>query len=330
MNDDTSRKMRFSLLLITLTAAMGVGLGQQQNPPAADQRTQPAGPKGAKVGPPLNEPAPGQQRTTEPTQGNAPNAAAMQEAARNFLAIGAPPDPEAVKRGQVIFVPTCGFCHGTNATGGAGGPSLVRSTLVLHDKGTGKEIGPVIHTGRTAKGMPAFPNFTDAQIREIAAFLLSRTQAAANRMQYTIQNIVTGDPKAGEAYFQAHCATCHSPTGDLAHIAKKYDPVALQSRFLYPQDSNPFGQGPPPNPRALKQITISLPSGATYSGVLVRIDDFSVALREDSGVYRSWIYDDVKGVRVDVHDPLEAHAKMLRQYTDADMHNVLAYLETLK
>jgi cytochrome c oxidase cbb3-type subunit III len=206
----------------------------------------------------------------------------------------------------------------------------VRSTLVLHDSGTGKEIGPVIHNGRTAKGMPAFPNFTDAQIHDIAAFLLARTQAAANRMEYTIQNIVTGDPRTGEAYFQAHCANCHSPTGDLAHIAKKYEPVALQSRFLYPQNSNRFGEGPPPDPAALKHVTVTLPSGPTYSGVLVRIDDFSVALQEDSGVHRSWVYDDVKGIRVEVQDPLEPHAKLLRQFTDPDMHNVLAYLETLK
>jgi cytochrome c2 len=178
--------------------------------------------------------------------------------------------------------------------------------------------------------MPAFPNITDAQINDIAAFLLGRTQAAANRMEYTIQNIVTGDPKAGAAYFQAHCANCHSPTGDLAHVAKRYEAVALQGRFLYPQTSNPFGQGPPPDPRALKHVTVALPSGQSYSGVLVRIDDFSVALREDSGEYHSWNYDDVKGIRVDVQDPLETHAKLLRQYTDADMHNVLAYLETLK
>jgi cytochrome c553 len=201
---------------------------------------------------------------------------------------------------------------------------------VLHDQGTGKEIGPVIHNGRPARGMPAFPNFTDAQINDIAAFLLSRTQAAANRMEYTIQNIVTGDPKAGAAYFQAHCSNCHSPDGDLAHIAAKYEPVALQGRFLYPQTSNPLDQGPPPDARALKEVKVTLPSGETYSGALVRTDDFSIALRENSGVYRSWIYDDVKGIHVEVHDPLQAHAKMLREYTDSDMHNILAYLETLK
>lgn len=324
-------KIRNWLVPLLVTAALADGHAQQQqNPPAAEQRTAPQGPNGAKVGPPLNEAAPAQQREGQATRGNAPNAAAAQEAVRNFLAIGAPPNPEAVKRGKAIFVPTCGFCHGTNATGGASGPNLVRSTVVLHDQGAGKEIGLVIHNGRPGKGMPAFPNFTDDQIHDVAQFLLGRTQAAANRMEYTIQNIVTGDPKVGEAYFQAHCADCHSPTGDLAHIAKKYEPVALQSRFLYPQNSNSFGVGPPPDPRTLKHVTVTLPSGQTYSGVLVRIDDFSVALQEESGVYRSWVYDEVEGIRVEVHDPLAQHAKLLHQYTDADMHNILAYLETLK
>jgi len=323
-------KTRHRLIPLFVTAALaGAQAQQQQNPPAAEQRT-PQTPNGAKLGPPLNEPAPDQQRTTPPAQANAPNAAVIQEAVRNFLAIGAPPNPEAVKRGQASFVPTCGFCHGTNAVGGAGGPNLVRSTVVLHDQGTGKEIGPVIHNGRPGKGMPAFPNMTDDQVHDIAQFLLGRTQAAANRMEYTIQNIVTGNAKAGEAYFQAHCAECHSPTGDLAHIAQKQEPVALQSRFLYPQTSNPFDMGPPPNPRAQKHVTVTLPSGQSFSGVLVRIDDFSVALREDSGVYRSWIYDDVNGIRVEVHDPLAQHLKLLQEYSDTDMHNILAYLETLK
>lgn len=329
--------IRYWLFPILFGLVAWTAAGQQQNaptpaaqpnPPAADQRTQP-GPNGGQVGPPLNEPTPGQQRTGQDTQ---PRSADQQirEQMRNFLAIGAPPDAAAAKRGQAIFVPTCGFCHGTNATGGAQGPNLVRSSVVLHDQGTGKEIGPVIHNGRPDKGMPAFPNFTDAQIHDIAQFLLGRTQAAANRMEYTIQNIVTGNAKEGEAYFQTHCADCHSPTGDLAHIAKKYEAVQLQDRFLYPQTSRRFGMGPPPDPKALRHVTVTLPSGEIYSGVLTRIDDFSVALTEDSGEYRSWVYDDVKGIRVEVHNPLEQHLKLLRQYTDADMHNILAYLETLK
>lgn len=302
---------------VSLLVAAGMfGLeAQQQNPPAADQATKP----------PASH---GDQPPAQPDRGNAiPDN--VREMIRNFMAIGEPPSPESAARGQRTFVASCGFCHGTNATGGAQGPNLVRSTMVLHDQGTAKEIAAVIHDGRPAKGMPAFANLTQDQVHDVAQFLLGRTQAAANRMEYTIQNIVTGDAHAGEAYFQAHCATCHSPASDLAHIAGKFDPVALEGRFLYP-GSNPYGMGPPPDPRTLKHATVTLPSGETRTGVLAHIDDFSVALRDESGVYRSWVYDDVPGIRVEVHDPLEQHVKLLRQYTDTDMHNILAYLETLK
>lgn len=255
--------------------------------------------------------------------------AAVKEAVRNFLAIGAPPPPEVVKRGQALFVPNCGFCHGSNAGGGNSGPNLVRSVLVLHDKGTGKEISPVIRNGRPAKGMPAF-NFTDAQILDIAGFLLSRNQAAANRMEYQLLNVVTGDAKSGEAYFANHCASCHSATGDLAHIASKMDAPALQSRFLYPRAQADFGPAAPVHPRSQPTVSVTLASGQHFAGKLDHIDDFSVSLTEDSGEHRSWLIESEPGIQIKVNNPLQGHIDLLKRYSDADMHNILAYLETLK
>ena len=302
---------------------------QQPNPSAGDQSTKPPAQQGDQPAAHENRPPANQQPGAQNNQGTPAIPDNVREIIRTAMGIGAPPNPEAAARGQKTFVATCGFCHGTNATGGAQGPNLVRSTMVLHDQGTGKEIAPIIHNGRPEKGMPAFAQLSNDQVHDIAQFLLGRTQAAANRMEYTIQNIVTGDAHTGEAYFQAHCAECHSPAGDLAHIAGRFDPVALEGRFLYPAN-NPYGMGPPPDPRALKHVTVTLPSGAKYSGVVAHLDDFSVALKDEAGVYRSWVFDDVPGIRVEVHDPLEQHLKLLRQYTDTDMHNILAYLETLK
>ena len=319
-------KWAVCLLAVAGTFALGA---QQQNPPSGDPSAKPPSRQGDQVPMPASASQANPQPAAQDGQSAPKIPEPVREMIRGFLGIGAPPNPEAAARGQKTFVATCGFCHGTNATGGAQGPNLVRSTMVLHDQGTGKEIGPVIHNGRPEKGMPGFANLNDDQVHDIAQYLLGRTQAAANRMEYTIQNIVTGDPQAGETYFQAHCSTCHSPSGDLAHIAGKFDPVALEGRFLYPAN-NPYGMGPPPDPRALKHVTVKLPSGETYSGVLVHLDDFSVALKDDAGAYRSWVYDDVPGIHVEVHDPLEQHLKLLRQYSDADMHNILAYLETLK
>ncbi len=316
-----------SLLLATSMAASALWAQEPQSTPNAPP-PEPAGgaANGTQPGPAMKTPGPG-TRTTDTT----PNRPAPRTSGHgDFLAIGPLADPVAAGRGQKTFVANCAFCHGSDARGGNGGPNLVTSVLVLHDKGTGNEIGPVILHGRTAKGMPAF-QFTDPQIKDVAAYLLSRSQAAANRMEYKILNIVTGDPKAGESYFSAHCATCHSGTGDLAHIATKFEPVDLQSRFLYPKESRfPGAPGPPPDPRGQKTVTVKLASGQSFTGTLDHLDDFSVSLTEPSGEHHSWLLADEKGLQMEVHDPLQGHAELLSRYTNADMHNVLAYLETLK
>jgi mono/diheme cytochrome c family protein len=326
-------KFKSSCVLAALIFGTTLFLAGQEPQVPASNPPPPEPPAGAANGPhpgPAAQPPASGPRAggaTKPAAQGPPNRAAMM---RKFLGIGAPPDPAAVDRGQKLFVANCAFCHGSTANGGATGPDLVRSVVVLHDQGTGKDIGKVVLNGRPDKGMPKF-NMTEAQIKDIAAFLLSRTQAAANRGSYEIQNIVTGDAKAGETYFNAHCSSCHSPSGDLAHVAAKYDPVALQSRFLYPRDRRAFGtEEPPPNPKSEITVKVTLASGQSYEGRLDHIDDFSVALVEPSGEYHSWLFNAEKGIKVDVHNPLQAHANMLPEYTNADMHNILAYLETLK
>lgn len=247
-----------------------------------------------------------------------------------MMGMPAPEDPAAVERGTKDFVTNCAFCHGSGATGGEGGPDLVRSVLVLHDE-KGDKIGPVILEGRLQKGMPKFP-MTPTQIADISAFLHTQAQKKANRMSYQIQNVNTGDPKAGQAYFNGagKCAGCHSPTGDLAGVATKFDAVALQSRFLYPKTFSYPGMpqvGPPPAPT---KVTVTLASGASFSGTLKHADDFSVSLYDASGEYHSWLRDKNPGMKVETQNPLAAHIALLQKYSDADMHNILAYLETLK
>jgi cytochrome c oxidase cbb3-type subunit III len=237
-------------------------------------------------------------------------------------------DPEAAARGQKIFAPTCGFCHGADAAGKSA-PDLIRSELVLHDDG-GSLIGPVIHNGRPTAGMPAFPTLSNAQIADIGAFLKQRKQATSNRFGYLIQGLLTGNAKAGEAYFngEGKCSGCHSPSGDLAGIATRYGPVDLQRRFLLPGPSMLdmfLGKKSKPLPAA--KVTIRLPSGETVEGVLVREDEFSVEMQDAAGWHRSFARD---GAQVTVDDPMSFHREQLAKYSDAEMHNLLAYLESLK
>lgn len=226
------------------------------------------------------------------------------------------PDP-AIERGQKQFVQACGFCHGPDATG-ARGPDLVRSLLVAHDV-KGDLIGEVIRQGRPDKGMPAM-TLSEEQVSDIAAFLHARAAEAirSNRLPsvYPVERLLTGNVEAGKSFFNGAggCSKCHSPTGDLDKVASKYSPMDLEAYMLYPEGRH-------------ATAVVTLPSGEQIKGPLSHIDDFEIALRDDSGWYRSFSRERVK---VEIQDPLAAHRELLGKLTQADVHNLFAYLETLK
>jgi cytochrome c oxidase cbb3-type subunit III len=233
---------------------------------------------------------------------------------------------------SVVVGAECGFCHGSNARGGSSGPDLTRSVVVQTDE-DGKQLGEFLRVGRPDRGMPKF-DLPDPQVREVAAFLHGEIYLASNRRLYKILDILVGDAKAGEAFFNGagRCRTCHSPAADLKGIGAKYsDPAVLQGRMVLPRGSLP---GAPPlpahrQPNALK-ASVTLPTGESISGTLVRLTDFDVTLvDEKTGQMRSWLRNDGTP-KVVVTDPLQAHMDMLMKWTDADMHNVTAYLATLK
>lgn len=243
-----------------------------------------------------------------------------------FFDIGAAPEAAAVQRGKELFATQCSFCHGTTATGGNKGPNLMQSVVVLHDGGTGTELGKVVRAGRESKGMPAFA-LQDAQITDIAAFLLSRYQSIVNRKTYRLANLVTGDAAAGQVYFQAHCASCHSPSQDLAHVAAKFDTATLERKLLFPRDDeDPMA---PVSERAMRSASLTLPSGEVVIGKMLFQDDFRVTLLVD-GKQRVIDFEDGRDYHLEVHDPLAGHHALLSSYADGDIHNLLSYLETLR
>lgn len=230
---------------------------------------------------------------------------------------GSKQEPAAVDRGAKVFVTYCAGCHGPAGKGGPGAPDLIRSVLVLDDE-KGILIGPVIREGRPDKGMPKL-GLTEPQIADVVAWLHVRTYAAGHRGTYTFQNIVTGDPQKGEAYFNTTCSGCHSASKDLAGVGKKYDPLSLQSKWLAPRTGRDDK----------RQVSVTLPSGQTFTGTLDFIDDFTVSLHDAKGQFHSFARNGTAPT-VSITDPMQTHAELLHKYSDSDIHNVTAYLVTLK
>ncbi len=224
--------------------------------------------------------------------------------------------PEVV-RGQALFQQNCAACHGTNATGGMG-PNLIASTLVRHDL-QGDQIGTIVHQGRLEKGMPAFPQITDAQVRDIDAFVHARIDASMRASALGASafggQLTVGNAAAGKRYFQVHCAFCHNPTGDFAGIASKHDPAELEGLILAPKAGPATG-------------TLILANGQNLHGTVLHADEFSVTLRDASG--QTHTVEMTHGALFTADDPLRAHRDLLPTYTDKDIHDVFAYLETLK
>jgi len=170
---------------------------------------------------------------------------------------------------------------------------------------------------------------SERQISDLVDWLHVQTFAAGHRNTYAFMDVLTGDPKKGEAYFDATCKGCHSASGDLKGIGAKYDAVALQAKWLQPRGGRGGGRGSTPSPKAAITATVTLPSGQKVSGVLDRVDDFNISLRDSSGDYHSF---DRNGdvPKVEIHDPLKPHLDLLGKISDPDIHNVTAYLVTLK
>jgi cytochrome c oxidase cbb3-type subunit 3 len=229
--------------------------------------------------------------------------------------------PEQVRAGQPIFSAQCGFCHGRDGMGGETGPDLTRAAMVSEDV-RGNKIGPLLRAGRVDKGMPAF-TLSDADVAAVVAFIHDQKNRAASlaggRRAVDLADLQTGNADAGKKYFDRACGRCHSATGDLAGVAKRHEGLPLLQRMLYP---NPAAGRP-----SHAKVTVTPKSGEKVSGTLAYRDEFTIAVKLPSGASRSF---PTNQVMVTVDDPLQAHVEQLGKYTDDDMHNVLAYLQTLR
>jgi mono/diheme cytochrome c family protein len=220
--------------------------------------------------------------------------------------------------GGSLFQQNCAFCHGRDAQGGETGPDLTRSKLVIADV-NGDKISEVVRNGRPEKKMPAF-NFSSQEIVSLAAFIHAQEAKAVaqkgNRKGVDVSDLQTGNVEAGKKYFNGAggCAKCHSATGDLAGVASRYEGLKLEERMLYPEGVK-------------SKVTVTLPSGERVTGAEAYLDEFTVGIRDSHGIYRSW---PVSRVKYSVDAPVNAHVDLFSKYTDADIHNLMAYIQTMR
>jgi cytochrome c oxidase cbb3-type subunit III len=247
-----------------------------------------------------------------------PSAAARSGVSQSSTPLRKSYPPALVQSGKSLFQQDCSFCHGRDAGGGESGPDLTRSKLVSEDVG-GDKIGAVVRNGRPEKGMPRF-DFSDRQIAGLMAFIHTQRNIAladkGGRKGVDVSDLQTGNADAGKQYFEGAggCAACHSPAGDLAGIASRYRGLALEEQMLYPK-------------HAKSKVAVTLASGETVAGTLEYLDEFTVGLVDATGAYRSWRTGDVQ-YKVDAS--VNAHVELFGKYTDADIHNLMAYLQTLR
>jgi cytochrome c oxidase cbb3-type subunit 3 len=243
--------------------------------------------------------------------------------------------PEVIARGKAVYSVNCTACHGADMRGGdQGGPSLLRSLAALSDQ-HGETVAPIIRGARQAQGMPGF-NLTDDDVTAVSEYIhsvLAKVGVQArppSAVDPSSLNVVVGNATAGQAYFQTKCASCHSVTGDLKGIGAKFeDARMLQNTWVSGgggggRGGRGGGEGGKPT-----TVTVSFANGQKVEGMLIRKDDFLVALRLADGTRRS-IARDGDTPKVEVHDPNEAHKKLVPTLDDKDMHDVTAYLATVK
>jgi len=238
-------------------------------------------------------------------------------------------DPAAVDRGRAAFGEKCSACHRANARGGQGfaGPDLLRAELVLQDV-NGRQIGAHLQVAHK----PPIA-LTPSDTTDIGTFLHREITYAAERSNYQLQYVMTGNAKSGETYFNGAggCSKCHSPTGDLKGIGSRHDGPTLQALIAFGvAGGGGRGRGDTPGAsRTARKATVTLASGETFSGLLVRLTDFDVTIRDDAGKPLSWLRHG-NTPKVQVTDPLQGHIDLLVKYKDSDIHDLAAYLATLK
>jgi cytochrome c oxidase cbb3-type subunit 3 len=247
-------------------------------------------------------------------------------------------DQAAHDRGRAIWARECVDCHGSQARGSDTGPNIIRTKTVNFDRSSpaaGSVLGPFLKAGHPTQSGKASATFTAEEVVALANFVRQRVNDTMRGSPvFTVGDILVGDRAAGQKYFEGpgRCATCHNDSArSLAGIGSRIAaPVDIQQRMLFPGSGGGGRRGAAAAPTGATAITarVTPATGPEISGVLVEQSDFFVTLRQADGTIRA--VRRAPDTKIVLTNPLQAHIDLLDVITDTQIHDLVAYLESLK
>ena len=239
-------------------------------------------------------------------------------------------DPLAANRGRSVYAAQCITCHGPNTRGTEEGPNLLRSEVVIRNRVL-DTLGPFLKKGHMMQSGASTTTLTEAQMLDLAHFLRQRFEDTLRGSAVFVPgDVLVGNAKAGAEFFNGagRCTECHSVTGDLKGYGARYDPVTIQFRTIFPMAARGRGARGGGSPRTQSVTTVTLPSGEVITGELVMLDEAYVSVRDSNRVHRT--IPRGPGVKIERTQPFAFHIDLLDRITDTQMHDLVAYLETMK
>jgi cytochrome c oxidase cbb3-type subunit III len=224
--------------------------------------------------------------------------------------------PSDARTGARRYMEYCAACHGTDARGGAKGPSLAGDPLAARSD---DELYRILQNG-TQGGMPPFAQIGEANIRDLVAYLrlLENSGSAAP------SQAAPGDAAAGRTVFfgKAQCSTCHVIDGQggfmarsLTHYARNRTTDTIRSAIVNPDH---------PLILSTQVVTVALHGSQTLTGVLRNEDEFSLQLQTPDGRFHLLSRSSV--ARVDY----SGHSLMPHDYatrlSPAELNDIVTFL----
>lgn len=121
-----------------------------------------------------------------------------------------PATPDDIAAGKALFQANCATCHGLDAEGREGTPSLIGVGAAAVDFQVSSGRMPMQMSGPQAEAKP--PQFREDQIAQLAAYVASLGPGPAVPTDEMV-DAALGNPANGMVLFRTNCAMCHGAVG---------------------------------------------------------------------------------------------------------------------